>query len=153
MEFELTKDQQNAIREISAVKYDPKDYDNPDDVMPTTGAKGSLKLADLAGKGYDDADWEKLLDQMSIEDMTTLINTGGWQTAAIDSAGKVATSDCDGSYGYEITDAAIRAGNDLMLGYGMAESNKPEDTDAATCVLAMRQACKNILYTVANSGY
>ncbi len=35
----------------------------------------------------------------------------------------------------------------------MAESNKLEDTDSATCVLAMRQACKNILYTVANSGY
>ncbi len=337
-EFELSKDQQNIIREISVVKYDPTDYDDPNDVMPTTGAKGSLTLADLAGKGYDDADWEKLLDQMSIEDMTTLINTGGWQTAAIDSVGKVATSDCDGpsglsnyvtgsngtqfptevlmaqtwskemaekigdamgqefanannygwygpamnlhrsafsgrnfeyysedavlsglfasqevngaakygvysyikhfaandqetnrtaflltymteqtfretclkpfemvvknfdfdhyvmgmmtaynwlgtvpaisshelltdvlrgewgfqgmvisdyngSYGFEITDAAIRAGNDLMLGYGMADSNKLEDTDAATCVLAMRQACKNILYTVANSGY
>ena len=256
--------------------------------MPTTGAKGSLTLADLAGKDYGDASWEKLLDQMSIEDMTTLINTGGWQTAAIDSVGKVATSDCDGpsglsnyvtgsngtqfptevlmaqtwskemaekigdamgqefanannygwygpamnlhrtaflltymteqtfretclkpfemvvknfdferyvmgmmtaynwlgtvpaisssellndvlrgewgfqgmvisdyngSYGFEITDAAIRAGNDFMLGYGMAESNKLEDTDSATCVLAMRQACKNILYTVANSGY
>lgn len=337
-EFELSKDQQNAIREISVVKYDPADYDNPDDVMPTTGAKGSLKLADLAGKDYDDGDWDKLLNQLSIEDMTTLINVGGWQTAAIESVGKVATSDCDGpsglsnyvtgsngtqfptevlmaqtwskemaekigdalgqefanannygwygpamnlhrsafsgrnfeyysedavlsglfasqevngaakygvysyikhfaandqetnrtaflltymteqtfreaclkpfemvvknfdfdhyvmgmmtsynwlgtvpaissyelltdvlrgewgfrgvvisdyngSYGFEITDAAIRAGNDLMLGYGMAESNKLEDTDSATCVLAMRQACKNILYTVANSGY
>ncbi len=337
-EFELSKDRQNAIREISVVKYDPADYDNPDDVMPATGVKGDLKLADLAGKGYDDANWDKLLDQMSIEDMTTLINTGGWQTAAIDSVGKVATSDCDGpsglsnyvtgsngtqfptevlmaqtwskemaekigdalgqefanannfgwygpamnlhrsafsgrnfeyysedavlsglfasqevngaakygvysyikhfaandqetnrtaflltymteqtfretclkpfemvvknfdfdhyvmgvmtaynwlgavpaissrelltdvlrgewgfrgvvisdyngSYGFEITDAAIRAGNDLMLGYGMAESNKLEDTGSATCVLAMRQACKNILYTVANSGY
>ncbi len=337
-EFELSKEQQNAIRKISVVKYYPTDHDNPDDAMPTTGAKGSLKLADLAGKGYDDANWEKLLNQMSIEDMTTLINTGGWQTAAIDSVGKVATSDCDGpsglsnyvtgsngtqfptevlmaqtwskemaekigdalgqefanannygwygpamnlhrsafsgrnfeyysedavlsglfaskevngaakygvysyikhfaandqetnrtaflltymteqtfretclkpfemvvknfdfdhyvmgmmtaynwlgtvpaissyelltdvlrgewgfkgvvisdyngSYGFEITDAAIRAGNDLMLGYGMAESNKLEDTDSATCVLAMRQACKNILYTVANSGY
>ncbi len=65
----------------------------------------------------------------------------------------VVISDYNGSYGFEITDAAIRAGNDLMLGYGMAESNKLEDTDAATCVLAMRQACKNILYTVANSGY
>ena len=337
-EFELSKDQQNIIREISVVKYDPTDYDDPNDVMPTTGAKGSLTLADLAGKGYDDADWEKLLDQMSIEDMTTLINTGGWQTAAIDSVGKVATSDCDGpsglsnyvtgsngtqfptevlmaqtwskemadkigdamgqefanannfgwygpglnlhrsafggrnfeyysedgvlsgifasyevngaakygvypflkhfagndqetnrcaflltymteqtfrenvlkpfemtvkgfdfnnyvmgmmtaynwigtvpvisdanllktvlreewgfvgtvisdyngSYGYQISDAAVRAGNDLMLGYGMAESNQFTDTEAATCVLAMRQACKNILYTVGNSGY
>ncbi len=337
-EFELTKEEQNTIREISVVKYDPTDHDNPDDVMPTIGAKGSLTLADLAGRDYDDGNWEKLLNQMSIDDMTTLINTGGWQTAAIESVGKIATSDCDGpsglsnyvtgstgtqfptevlmaqtwskemaekigdaigqefanannygwygpamnlhrsafsgrnfeyysedavlsglfasqevngaakygvysyikhfaandqetnrtaflltymteqtfrenclkpfetvvknfdfsrgamgmmtaynwlgtvpaissselltdvlrgewgfkgvvisdyngSYGFELTDAAIRAGNDLMLGYGMAESNKLTDTDSATCVLAMRQACKNILYTVANSGY
>ncbi len=40
-----------------------------------------------------------------------------------------------------------------MLGYGMSASNEFTDTDAATCVLAMRQACKNILYTVGNSGY
>ena len=62
-------------------------------------------------------------------------------------------SDYNGSYGFEITDAAVRAGNDLMLGYGMAETNKLEDTDAATLVLAMRQACKNILYTISRSGY
>ena len=62
-------------------------------------------------------------------------------------------SDYNGSYGYQISDAAVRAGNDLMLGYGMSDSNKFEDTEAATLVLAMRQACKNILYTVGNSGY
>ena len=337
-EYELSKDDQKALKEISILRYDPKDYDNPDDVMPTTGASGSLTLADLAGKSYDDADWDKLLDQLSIDDMITLINTGGWGTAEISSVGKISTSECDGpsglsnyvtgasgtqfptevlmaqtwskqmaekigdamgqefanaenygwygpamnlhrtafsgrnfeyysedavlsgifasnevngaarygvyaylkhfagndqetnrtaflmtymteqtfretclkpfemvvknfnfnngvmgmmasynflgtvptsscyellttvlrdewgfigtvisdyngSYGYQITDASIRAGCDLMLGYGMAESNKMEDTDAATCVLAMRQACKNILYTTANSGY
>lgn len=62
-------------------------------------------------------------------------------------------SDYNGSYGYQITDACIRAGCDLMLSYGMAESNEHTDTDATTCVLAMRQSCKNILYTTANSGY
>lgn len=337
-EYELSKDEIKTLREISVVKYKPEDHDDENDVMPVTGASGSLTLADLAGKDYDDKDWDSLLDQMSIDDMTTLINNGGWKTVAIDSIGKVATSDCDGpsglsnyvtgasgtqfptevlmaqtwskemaekigdalgqefanannygwygpamnlhrsafsgrnfeyysedpvlsgifasrevngaarygvysyikhfaandqetnrtaflttwmseqtlrenclkpfeivvknfdfdngamgvmtsynflglvpvisnsdllrsvlrdewgfrgvvisdydgSYGFMITDAAIRAGNDLMLGYGMAESNKLEDTDAATCVLAMRQACKNILYTIANSGY
>ena len=337
-EYELSKDDIDAIREITPVKYKPADHDDDSDVMPVTGAQNGLTLSDLAGKSYDDPDWDKLLDQMSIDDMTTLINTGGWKTAPIDSVGKMATSDCDGpsglsnyvtgstgtqfptevlmaqtwskeladaigdamgqefanaenfgwygpamnlhrsafsgrnfeyysedavlsglfasaevnaavrygvypyikhfaandqetnrtaflttwmteqtfrenclkpfetvvknfdfdhyamgvmtaynftglvpvisnadllkdvlrgewgfmgvvicdyngSYGYQITDAAIRAGNDLMLGYGMAETNKLEDTDAATCVLAMRQACKNILYTVGNSGY
>ena len=337
-EYELSKDDINAIRAITPVKYKPADHDNADDVMPATGASNGLTLSDLAGKSYDDPNWELLLDQMSIDDMTTLINTGGWKTAAIDSVGKIATSDCDGpsglsnyvtgsngtqfptevlmaqtwskelaekigdamgqefanannfgwygpamnlhrsafsgrnfeyfsedarlsglfaslevngaakygvyayikhfaandqetnrtaflstwmteqtfrenclkpfetvvknfdfdryamgvmtaynwtgltpvisnsdllqdvlrgewgfvgmvisdyngSYGFQMTDAAIRAGNDLMLGYGMAETNKLEDTEAATLVLAMRQACKNILYTVANSGY
>jgi beta-glucosidase len=32
------------------------------------------------------------------------------------------------------------------------DSNQITNTDSATLVLAMRQACKNILYTVANSG-
>lgn len=61
-------------------------------------------------------------------------------------------SDYDGSYGYMITDHSIRNGNDLMLGFGSAESNLLED-QSATAVKAMRQACKNILYTVGNSGY
>lgn len=61
-------------------------------------------------------------------------------------------SDYDGSYGYMITDHCIRNGNDLMLGFGSAESNLLED-QSATAVKAMRQACKNILYTVRNSGY
>ena len=65
----------------------------------------------------------------------------------------VVISDYNGGYGYQITDAAIRAGNDLMLGYGVATGTDLKDTSAATCVLAMRQACKNILYTVGNSGY
>ncbi len=79
--------------------YDPTLYDNASDTMPTLGAKNNLKLADLTGKPYDDANWEKLLDQLSFEDMATLINNGGWRTAAIESVGKIATSDCDGPAG------------------------------------------------------
>ena len=67
--------------------------------MPEMGADNGLQLADLTGKDYDDADWDKLLDQLSFEDMTTLINVGGWQTAEIKSVGKIATSDCDGPAG------------------------------------------------------
>lgn len=61
-------------------------------------------------------------------------------------------SDYDGSYGYMITDHCIRNGNDLMLGFASADSNQLTDK-SATAVNAMRQACKNILYTVGNSGY
>ena len=41
--------------------------------MPEMGADNGLQLADLTGKDYDDADWDKLLDQLSFEDMTTLM--------------------------------------------------------------------------------
>ena len=46
----------------------------------------------------------------------------------------------------------VRNGNDLMLGFAMAPSNQFTD-ESATATLAMRQSCKNILYTIGNSGY
>ena len=39
-----------------------------------------------------------------------------------------------------------------MLGFAMAASNQLTD-QSATATLALRESCKNILYTVANSGY
>ena len=61
-------------------------------------------------------------------------------------------TDWDGSYGYQNTDDCIRNGNDLMLGFNTYESNQITDTDSASCVQALRQASKNIMFTVANSG-
>lgn len=61
-------------------------------------------------------------------------------------------TDWDGSYGYQNTEDCIRNGNDLMLGFNTYESNQITDTDSASCVLALRQASKNIMFTVANSG-
>lgn len=338
--LELSKEESKVVQSwaYGNRNYDPTDFDDPNDVMPTLGAKNGLTLADLSGKPYDDPQWELLLDQLSVQDMITLINTAGWNTAAIESVGKVATSEFDGpsgysnyltgdmgtqfctevllaqtwnkalaekvgdaiaqefasansfgwygpamnlhrsafsgrnfeyfsedgtfsglmasaevngaakfgvypylkhfvandqetnrcaflltymteqnfrenvlkpfetvikhfdfdnyvmgimtsynflgpvpvisnkplltdvlrgewgfigtvisdyngSYGYQISDAAVRAGNDLMLGQGMAASNQFTDIESATLVKTMRQACKNVLYTTANSGY
>ena len=61
-------------------------------------------------------------------------------------------SDYDGSYGYMITDAAVRNGGDLMLNTVERDSDKLSKK-SSTVILAMRQATKNILYTIANSGY
>ncbi|MGN0299130.1 MAG: glycoside hydrolase family 3 C-terminal domain-containing protein [Lachnospiraceae bacterium] len=76
--------------------YNPEDYNNADDVMPTTGAKNGLTLSDLRGVDYDDEKWDQLLDQMSVSDMDALIAIGGYQTNSVDSIGKVQTIDCDG---------------------------------------------------------
>ena len=62
----------------------------------TTGAKNGLKLADMRGLSYDDPKWDKLLDQLTLEDMQSVIGYGGYQTAAVDSVGKIRTNDCDG---------------------------------------------------------
>lgn len=333
--YQMDDETMALMEATSTASYDSTLTDNAEDTMPTTGADNGLKLSDLTGKSYDDEDWDKLLDEMSIEDMVNLVNVGGWQTVEVSSIGKVATSDCDGpagvsnfvtgvygtaypsevlmaqtwnkdllylvgasmgqeykdannygwygpamnlhrsafggrnfeyysedsvlsgymaaaevngaatqgvyaymkhfalndqetnrcsflltfateqtiretylkpfemavknftgtaqalmssynfigtvancnnsdllntvlrdewgfvgvvitdyngSYGYMTTDNCIKNGNDLMLGYGTAESNQL-NTESATTVKAMRQACKNILYTVANSGY
>ena len=324
-----------TLTEKSVIGYDPTRYDDPAAVMPTTGAKNNVMLKDLVGKSYDDPMWETLLDKLTPDEMVTLSNLGGFQTAAIESIGKKGTYDCDGpaglsnwvvgvfgtgfsvetliaqtwnkalaeemgeavgseyddsgtygwygpamnihrsafggrnfeyysedgvmsgymaaavvkgavshdvypyikhfalndqetnrcsflltysneqaireiylkpfemavkanpneplavmssfifigdvfsganthllnnvlrgewgfkgmvetdwngSYGYQLTDDCVRNGNDIMLGWGTYETNKVPDTTAASCVIALRQASKNILYTVANSG-
>ena len=61
-------------------------------------------------------------------------------------------TDWNGSYGYQNTDDAIRNGNDIMLGFNSYPSNEITDTGSATLVKALRQASKNIMYTVGNSG-
>lgn len=61
-------------------------------------------------------------------------------------------SDWNGSYGYQNTDDFVRNGNDAMLGFMQHESNQITNRESATLVTAMRQACKNIFYTVVNSG-
>ena len=60
-------------------------------------------------------------------------------------------TDYDGSYGYMITDHCIRNGNDFCLVAYDMESNHLTDKTSATSVIAMRQAAKNIMYTVVNS--
>jgi beta-glucosidase len=76
--------------------YNPEDYDNDSDEMPTTGANNGLTLADLRGVDYDDAQWDDLLDQLTVDDMKELIAMGGYETTAASSVGKVMTVDCDG---------------------------------------------------------
>ena len=76
--------------------FDKTTYLNDKDVMPTTGADNGLTLADMRDADYDDPRWEKLLDQLTVDEMANMIAMAGYQTAAMDSVGKVATLDFDG---------------------------------------------------------
>ena len=76
--------------------YDPTKYNDDSDEMPTLGAKNGRRLADMYGKDSDDADWEKLLDQLTFDDMDNLIANGGYGTPAVSSVGKIQLIDADG---------------------------------------------------------
>ncbi len=76
--------------------FDKTTYLNDEDVMPTTGTDNGLTLADMRDADYDDPRWEKLLDQLTVDEMANMIAMAGYQTAAMDSVGKVATLDFDG---------------------------------------------------------
>lgn len=72
---------------------------NDGDTAPILGAKNGLTLADVVGVEYDDSKWDKLVDQLTVDDMQGLISLGGYQTGKVDSVGKPATIDVDGPAG------------------------------------------------------
>lgn len=92
--FELAEEYKKDY--VNNTNYNEADYNNEADAMPATGAKNGIKLEQLRGLDYDDPMWESLLDEMSVAEMNTLIELGGYETSAVESIGKVMTYDCDG---------------------------------------------------------
>jgi len=92
----LTMPEDMKTQYLCNATYDPAAQDDPDAEMPVIGAKNGVVLADLRGKDYDDPLWDRLLDQLTVSDMDSLISLTGYQTQVIDSVGKAATVECDG---------------------------------------------------------
>ena len=93
-DYEMPAESKETFYNIS--NYDPATDDDPDAEAPTTGAEGDAQLVDLRGLDYDDPAWDSLLDELTVDEMNSLISLGGYQTNSIDSIGKVRTNDCDG---------------------------------------------------------
>jgi beta-glucosidase len=66
----------------------------------TRPATAEVTLYDLIGKDYDDDLWDKLLDELTIEEMASLIDNGGFKSIAIDYIGKPESWDTDGPKGW-----------------------------------------------------
>lgn len=98
-QYKMSDEIRAGVEENTFGTYDGTQYNDESDEMPVMEADNGLKLYELTGADYDDERWEDLLDQLSFEDMSTMINVGGWQTAEIKSVGKIATTDCDGPAG------------------------------------------------------
>lgn len=79
--------------------YDPTDYNNPDDEMPTLETDNGLEAYDLRGRDYDDPMWDDLLDQISVDEMVELIAFGGHGTVSVDSINLPSTVKTDGPAG------------------------------------------------------
>ncbi len=92
--FEMSEEDKATYFNVN--NYDEFALNDDSDVMPTTGADNGVQLADLRGVDYDDEQWDLLLDELTVEEMNTLISLGGYETSAVDSIGKVMTYDCDG---------------------------------------------------------
>ncbi len=94
------QDKTAASVKVELLVFDPSKAVNPDDKMPTLGAKNGLQLIDMRGLDYNDPQWELLLDQLTVEEMVAVINDGAYNTAEIPSISKPTTSDPDGPQGF-----------------------------------------------------
>ena len=85
--------------------------DNPEDPwyvaeMPKQSGKvlsynkTKVKLSDLIGKEYDDPLWDELLNELTVSQMSALVGTGNFNTAAIPNIDKPRTLEPDGPGGY-----------------------------------------------------
>ncbi len=92
--FELAEEYKSEY--VNNTNYNEADYNDDADEMPTTGAKNGVELEELRGLDYDDPMWDTLLDELTVSEMNTLIELGGYETSEIASIGKVMTYDCDG---------------------------------------------------------
>ena len=79
-------------------KTDP----NSTEAMPTLGADNGLKLVDLIGVPYDDPKWDKLLDQLTYEDMVSLIGDSFHWTMPVESVQAPGTRDENGPQGLTV---------------------------------------------------
>ena len=86
----------NKATYYNNVNYVPTEHNDPADEMPTTGAKNGLTMNDMRGLDYDDILWELFLDQLTVEDMVSLISLGGYQSTECRNIGKTVQTDLDG---------------------------------------------------------
>ena len=85
-------------RDLQDVRYDPDAVRTRVD-MPTLGADNGLKLYDLIGKRYNDPMWDPLLDQLTFDEMVSLIGDSFHWTMPVKSIEAPGTRDENGPQG------------------------------------------------------
>ena len=119
---------ETLIEKLQDVQYDPEDYEEME--MPTLGAKNGLKLVDMIGLEFDDPKWDELLDQLTFDDMVSLIGDSFHWTMPIESVQAPATRDENGPQG--LTASLFAAGDTSENTAITATAFTSEDVMAAT---------------------
>lgn len=84
-------------KDLKDIRYDPADYESIE--MPTLGAKNGVKLYDMIGLDYNDPKWDELLDQMTFDEMNSLIGDAFHWTMPVKSVEAPGTRDENGPQG------------------------------------------------------
>lgn len=71
-----------------------------DGKAPVTDKDTDLTLVDLRGLPYDDPKWDELLNKLTIDEMTTMLLNGAYETGALVSIAKPRAVDLDGPAGF-----------------------------------------------------
>ena len=71
--------------------------------MPTLGAENGLKLYDMIGLDYDDPKWDALLDQLTFDEMVSLIGDAFHWHMPVESVQAPGTRDENGPQGLTVT--------------------------------------------------
>ena len=93
---------QSFIDSLAAPFSNANDVNMPyyTEVYPTQGTEVTVQLRELIGKAKDDPLWETFMDQMTVEEMATLIGTGCYNTQAFEAYGIPRTVHGDGPVGF-----------------------------------------------------
>ncbi|MBR5291236.1 MAG: glycoside hydrolase family 3 C-terminal domain-containing protein [Erysipelotrichaceae bacterium] len=98
VKFTLTDALVEALQEIL---YNPEDHQGVE--MPTLGADNGMKLVDMIGKDYNDPAWNDLLDQLTYDEMVTLIADSFHWTMPVESVQAPGSRDENGPQGLTVT--------------------------------------------------
>lgn len=85
------------VEDLQDLQYDPADYKDVE--MPVLGADNGLTLYDMIGLDYDDPQWEKLLDQMTYDEMVSLVGDAFHWTMPVKSIEAPGSRDENGPQG------------------------------------------------------
>ncbi len=88
------------IKALQDIQYDPADYEEVE--MPTLGAEGDLNLYDMIGLDYNDPKWEQILDQLTFEEMVSLIGDSFHWRMPAESVNAPGTRDENGPQGLTV---------------------------------------------------